>query len=456
MTTMRPTARVLVVDDEKNIRSTLALCLEKSDCEVTAVATAEAAVSAAHEIPFELALVDVRLGTTSGLELLPRLLAERPRMAVVMITAHGNFETAVEAVKRGAVDFLAKPFTPDQIRHVVERELSRRWTERRLSELSEALHESAPEIDLATKSPTMRATLDTIALAAKTDVAVLIRGENGTGKGVLARLLHSQSARASGPLVTVNCPTLSEDLLTSELFGHAKGSFTGAVADQPGRVEAAEGGTLFLDEVAEISIALQTKLLRFLQEKRFERMGELRTREADVRIVAATNRNLEDDVKAGRFRQDLLYRLNVVEVSVPPLRERPDDILRLARNFLAFFARASRRVVQELSPEAEMVLKQYAWPGNVRELRNTMERAVILWPAQRIEPQAFPERMLGGSSVVPGPRIGSDCTLADLERQHVMSVMARTSTLEEAASILGIDPSTLWRKRKQYETAKDS
>jgi NtrC-family two-component system response regulator AlgB len=278
---------------------------------------------------------------------------------------------------------------------------------------------------------------------------VLLRGENGTGKGVLAHALHAQSPRAMKAFVTVNCPTLSDELLASELFGHTKGAFTGAVRDQPGRVEAADGGTLFLDEIGEISPALQAKLLRFVQEKQFERVGENRTRRVDVRVVAATNRNLEDDVKAGRFREDLFFRLNVIELRVPALRERPEDIGPLARRFLAFFARAAGRKPMELSVEAEKALAGYAWPGNVRELRNAMERAVILWPAQVLTVEGLPERIAAQPRSLP--RVGANHTLEQLEREHIMQVLRRAPTLEEAAEILGIDASTLWRKRKKYE-----
>ena len=284
---------------------------------------------------------------------------------------------------------------------------------------------------------------------APTDAPVLLRGESGTGKGVVAHLLHTQSGRAAKPFVMVNCPTLSEELLASELFGHMRGAFTGAVRDQPGRVEMADGGTLFLDEIGEIAPGLQAKLLRFLQDKQFERLGENKTRYADVRVIAATNRDLETDVKTGRFREDLLYRLNVIEVTLPPLRERSEDILRLARWFLAFFARSARRSLPELSPAAEQTLLTYAWPGNVRELRNAIERAVILWPAQVIEPQAFPERIASHSNL--GSQLGGDHTIETIEREHILRVLARTSTLEEAAQVLGIDASTLWRKRKKYE-----
>src|SRR6185503_15811865 len=257
---------VLVIDDEKNIRSTLLVCLESVGARVTAVGSGQAAIEAAERQTFDLAFLDLRLGDATGLDLLPRLLALRPNLAVVMITAYATFDTAVEAIKRGAIDYLPKPFTPAQIRYVVDQCLTRRATLHRLAELEQTIAEAVPEADLETASPGMRAALDTIARAAPSDAPILLRGESGTGKGVLARAIHAESRRAQRPFVTVNCPTLSEDLLASELFGHVTGAFTGAVRDQAGRVEAAEGGTLFLDEVGEISPALQAKLLRFLQE----------------------------------------------------------------------------------------------------------------------------------------------------------------------------------------------
>ncbi len=443
-----PAPRVLVVDDDKNIRVTLRVCLEGMGCEVHAVGQSDAALAAVAERSFDLAFLDLRLGAASGLDLLPRLLAESPGLAVVVVTAYATVDTAVEAVKRGAADYLPKPFTPEQIRHVVQRITAARGARRQLARLEQELRESVPEIDVETDSPAMRAALDTVARAAPSDAPVLLRGESGTGKGVLARLLHAESPRRERPFVVVNCPTLSADLLASELFGHARGAFTGAVRDQAGRVEAAEGGTLFLDEIAEIAPTLQAKLLRFLQEKQFERLGETRTRRADVRIVAATNRDLAADVAAGRFREDLYYRLAVVELRVPPLRERPEDVLRLARRFLAFFSRAAGRREQTLAPAAEAALTAYAWPGNVRELRNAMERCAILWPADVVPPEALPERI--GAAVAAGPRVGQDVSLEDLEREHIQRVLARAPTLEDAARILGIDDSTLWRKRKRY------
>ncbi|MGC4122325.1 MAG: sigma-54 dependent transcriptional regulator [Myxococcales bacterium] len=441
--------RALVVDDEKNIRTTLAICLEGLGCEAKAVGSGEAALVAQQVRAFDLAFVDLRLGTESGLDLIPKLLESSPQLAIVVITAYATIDSAVQAIKRGAWDYLAKPFTPAQIRLLVDRCAQRVQTAHRLADLESMLASAAPDVDLSTESPKMRATLQMLDRAAASDAPVLLRGETGTGKTVLARALHDRSARARKSFGVINCPTLSEELLASELFGHARGAFTGAVRDQPGRVEAADGGTLFLDEVGEIAAGLQAKLLRFLQDKQYERVGESRTRTADVRVVTATNRDLEADLRAGRFREDLLYRLNVVEVLVPPLRERSEDIVPMARRFLRFFAFNLGRQNPELSPASEELLRGYPWPGNVRELRNTLERALILWPASLLEPEAFPERMREGKPA--GPQVGGDWTLEALEKEHVQKVLARTKTLEAAAAVLGIDASTLWRKRKKYD-----
>ena len=442
--------RVLVIDDEKNIRATLSLCLEQMGCAVTGVFSAETALSALSRHPYDLAFLDLRLGAANGLELISTLLSANPGLWVIVMTAYATIDTAVEAIKRGAADYLPKPFTPAQIRHVVDNCVQQRELRRRVLDLEGQLHEAAPEIDLESDSPKIRSVLEIARRAAASDVPVLLRGESGTGKTVLARTIHSLSPRNQRPFVVVNCPTLSEELLASELFGHIRGAFTGAVRDQAGRVEAAEGGTLFLDEIGEISPALQAKLLRFLEDKEFERVGENRTRHANVRMLAATNRDLEEHVRKGLFREDLLYRLNVIDLTLPPLRERPEDILRLARHFLQFFSKAAVRRPPELSKAAEQALLAYSWPGNIREMRNAIERAVILWPAQIIEPQAFPDS-IAARTRSEAPELGGNYSLEIIEREHIMRVMSRTSTLDDAAAILGIDASTLWRKRKKYE-----
>jgi NtrC-family two-component system response regulator AlgB len=442
--------RVLVIDDEKNIRTTLSLCLEQLDCQVTSVSSVHGALEAMAKQPFDLAFLDVRLGEASGLDLIPKLLADSPNLLIVVMTAYATIDSAVAAMKRGAVDYLPKPFQPAQIRHVMDQCMQARDLKRQVTDLESRLNEATPEVELESDSPKVRTVLETARRAALSDAAVLLRGESGTGKTVLARMMHSLSPRSSQPFIVVNCPTLSEELLASELFGHSRGAFTGAVRDQPGRVEAAEGGTLFLDEIGDISPALQAKLLRFLEEKEFERLGENRTRRANVRTVAATNRDIEDHVRRGLFREDLLYRLNVIDLQLPPLRERPEDILRLARRFLVFFAKSARRRPQDLSKAAEDALRSYRWPGNIRELRNAIERAAILWPAQIIEPEAFPAH-ISAQPKAAAPQLGGDVTLEEIEREHIIRVLARTSTLDEAAAILGIDASTLWRKRKKFE-----
>jgi NtrC-family two-component system response regulator AlgB len=441
--------RVLVVDDERNIRSMLRICLEQAGCEVREAGSAEAALAALASRPADLTFVDLRLGTGSGLDLLPALLAEDSDLDVVVITAYASIDTAMEAVRRGARDYLPKPFTPAQIRAVVERLRERRRLRARVETLEDRLAGVDPDALLETRSAAMQAVLSLLRRAAVSDATVLLRGENGTGKSVLARALHRLSPRAEKPFVTVSAPTLSDQLLVSELFGHARGAFTGAVRDTAGKVEAAEGGTLFLDEIGELGPSTQAQLLRFLQEKAFERVGETRTRHADVRIVSATNRELEKDVQAGRFREDLLYRLNVVEIRVPPLRERREDILPMARRMLRQFAASLHRPGLDLAPETAPVLEGYPWPGNVRELRNAVERAAIVWPADTLPPAAFPERI--AATQTSALELGGPFTLEQIEREHILRVMAAAPTLDEVARILGIDVSTLWRKRKKFD-----
>jgi two-component system, NtrC family, response regulator AlgB len=434
---------VLVVDDEVNIRETLGLCLRGLGCRVELAGSARAALAACRERGPGLAFLDLRLGDESGLDLLPRMLEERPGLQIIVITAYASIDTAVEAMRRGARDYLAKPFTPAQIRALVERTLARHALEPHLTGLEAQIEASAPEARLETASPRMRSTLEMVRRAASRDVPVLLSGENGTGKGVLARVVHQGSARSSRPFVLVSCSTTSEEALATELFGRCE---AGSVYE--GGLESASDGTLFLDEIGELSTTMQAKLLRLLETRRFERAGEPRSRTSDARIVVATNRDLEAEVKARRFRQDLLYRLNVMEIRVPPLRERVEDILPLARAFSSFFAEQARTRAPALSREVHKVLLAWPWPGNVRELRNVIERALILAPGPTLEREVFPERMWAPPPGVATP--GGDYTAEEIEREHVQRVLARTPTLAEASRILDMDITTLWRKRKKW------
>src|SRR5262245_18450505 len=439
---------VLMIDDDRGLRKTLRLALEAMNHRVTEAGDGNQALEALGHGLFDVAFLDLRLGKDTGLDLLPGLLRLAPGLAVVVMTAYATIETAVEAMRRGAFDYLPKPFTPGQLRVVLDRVVQARRLRSHVEDLEEQVRSVVPEADLQTREPAMRQALEVAFKAAASEATVFLRGESGTGKGVLARAIHARSRRSAAPFVTVACPSLSAELLESELFGHVQGAFTGALRDTVGKVAAADGGTLFLDEVGDLPPALQPKLLRLLQEKRYERVGEPETRTADVRILAATNRNLEAAVAAGTFREDLLYRLNVIEVTLPPLRQRPGDILALADHLLRFFARQAGKPVSDFTDEAREALRRHAWPGNVRELRNAVERGVILAGDDRVGLADLPVQV--GSPPRPGVEVGSRVTLEELEAEHIRRVLAAVPTIEEAATVLGIDPSTLYRKRKRY------
>lgn len=439
---------LLVIDDEVSLRRTLRTALESMGHQVVEAATGAQALERLRREQFDLAFLDLRLGREKGLDLLPKLLQAANSLPIVVITAFASFDSAVEAMRKGAFDYLPKPFTPDQLRVVLDRAALVGGLRGRVTTLEDQVHVLNPEGELETQEPAMRQAIDVALQVAGTDATLLLRGESGTGKGVLARAVHAKSKRRSRPFITVACPNLSAELLESDLFGHVKGAFTGAVQDKAGKVEAAAGGTLFLDEVGDLPPALQPKLLRLIQDKEYDRVGDPTLRTTDVRLIAATNRDLESEVKAGRFREDLLYRLNVIEITIPSLRSRRKDILPLARQLLAFFARQAAKSVTAFTAAAEEALAAYHWPGNVRELRNAIERGVILCPGSTVDVSQLP----GHLTKPRGKRfeVGGAVTLDDLEKEHIRRVLESTASLEDASETLGIDPSTLYRKRKKW------
>jgi NtrC-family two-component system response regulator AlgB len=439
---------ILVVDDEINIRKTLSICLETEGYRVTAVSNFEDAIAEASLKSFDIAFVDLRLGAADGMELIPALLATTPWIRIIVITAFASIETAVEAMKKGAADYLPKPFTPAQIKLAVQKALDLLALEQKVTNLKEDLGRSSPEADFTSTSGAMNRAVALARQAAPSDATLLLKGETGTGKSVLAKAIHTWSLRAAKPFSVLSCPSLSPELLESELFGHVKGAFTGAVRDNPGRIGACNSGTLFLDEIGDLPLSLQPKLLRFVQDKEYERVGDYVTRHADVRIIAATYMNLEDAVREGRFREDLYYRLNVIQIEIPPLRERPDDLVALANHLLLFFGRTCRRSVSGFTDEALHLLREYSWPGNVRELRNVIERAVILCSGQWIKGEDLPENLRSADN--REIRIGDSVSLGQIEEAHIRRILAGTRSLQEAAEILDIDQATLWRRRKQY------
>jgi NtrC-family two-component system response regulator AlgB len=362
---------------------------------------------------------------------------------VVLMTAYATVQGAVAAMKAGAYDYLVKPFALDEVAALLERVLELR----RLRQENRALRDAVRGTPwLESASPGMQRVIATARRVAESDATVLLSGESGTGKNVLAAAIHDWSRRHDKPFVTIACTTLAEHLLESELFGHVKGAFTGAWRDSPGRVAAAAGGTVFLDEVGELPPELQAKLLRFLEDHAFERVGDDRTVSIDARVIAATNRDLDAEVAAHGFRQDLYFRLNVVAIPLPPLRERIADLDALVDRLLATLAVRHRRAVVDVSPEARAAMHAYRWPGNIRELQNALERAVVLSRDGIVRAEDLPDRMFAPSAAPPEGRL----SLEELERRHISQVLAESTTLEEAAARLGINPTTLWRKRRRY------
>jgi DNA-binding NtrC family response regulator len=439
-------ASILIVDDEKNIRSHLENYLRSVGHHVESAASAEAALTALGRVPIDVVLSDVRMAGMDGLALLAEIRRRRTEVVVVLMTAYGTVPQAVEAIRAGAYDYLVKPFSLDQVRLLLARVLEVQALRRENDSLRRTIEQSSL---LESNSPAMQRVLATARQVAESDVTVLLTGESGTGKNVLAAAMHRWSARRNGPFVTIACTTLAEHLLESELFGHVRGAFTGAWKDKPGRLSAAQGGTVFLDEVGELSADLQAKLLRFIEEHRFEPVGGTETMAVDVRIIAATNRDLETEAAAGRFRPDLFFRLNVIGIRLPALRDRRQDLPALSDHILRELAARHRRAPLRLADGVLPALTAYDWPGNIRELVNALERAVVLARGETIDAEDLPDRLLAPSETAP-PATTPNLSLGEMKRRRVQQVLADSATLEEAAARLGINPTTLWRQRKRY------
>jgi len=439
-------ANVLIVDDEKNIRNHLATHLRHLGHVAETAADADAALGAVDRGAFDVILSDVRMAGMDGLALLSEIRRRRPDIVVVLMTAYATVAQAVEAMRGGAYDYLVKPFSLDEVSLLMARVLEVQALRRENDALRRTLEQSPL---LESRSPIMQRVLTTARQVAESEVSVLLTGESGTGKNVLAAAMHRWSVRHGGPFITIACTTLAEHLLESELFGHVRGAFTGAWKDKAGRLEAAEGGTVFLDEVGELSADLQAKLLRFLDEHRFERVGGGQTIAVDTRVIAATNRDLEAEVQAGRFRRDLFFRLNVIGVRLPALRERSEDLPDLTEHLLGQLAARHGRGPLRLAPDVAPALAAYSWPGNVRELVNALEHAVVLARGDTIRAEDLPDRLSAPPAAAPAAA-SAELSLQELKRQHIQHVLADSATLEEAAARLGINPTTLWRQRKRY------
>jgi two-component system response regulator AtoC len=443
---------ILVVDDEPAMRLLLSSILKDEGYEVAAAATGEEALQLVARQHFRLVITDLKMPGISGLELLSRIKRDDPETAVILLTAFGSVEGAVEAMRQGAAHYLLKPLAnPDELRLVVRRVLE----ERRLADEAATLRQASEAVfpfgQIITEDPKMRTVLDLARSVASTDATVLITGETGTGKELIARAIHHWSPRADQAFVAVNCAALAETLLESELFGHEKGAFTGAVAQHRGRFELAHGGTLFLDELGEMSPALQAKLLRVVQDGTLERVGGTRTVTVDARVVAATNRDLQRLVADRTFREDLYYRLSVFPINIPPLRERRADVLPLANYILAQASRRFGKRIAGFSDEATLLLHDYAWPGNIRELQNIIERAAILCREDRIEPTHL--------NLTPSatPASTEPKTLKDLEREAILAALAACSgNRRKAAEQLGIGLRTLYARLREYGMSSGS
>jgi DNA-binding NtrC family response regulator len=438
----RSVPKVLVVDDEPNILKTMGVCFNAVGYETHLFSKPQEALESLRQETFDLAFVDLKMAPIDGMEVLAEIKKYSPDTTVIIVTAHGSIDSAIEAVKRGAYHYLQKPFDFKELQLFAQRAWEHHQLTQEVRNLRTQLHLARDTGELITKNREM---LDQIALASRvadSTISVLIEGESGTGKELFAQFLHEKSLRAQMPFVKVNCAAIPEQLLESELFGHVRGAFTGAVRDRQGRFELANGGSIFLDEVADLTLGIQGKLLRVLQSKEFERLGESTAQKVDVRVIAATNRSLDEAMKEGAFREDLFYRLNAVRLKLVPLRDRPEDLPLLIQHFLQKYGKDA---ALELAPEAMKAFRAYRWNGNVRELEHVIERSVLLAQGGIIQLDHLPTEV---RMALEQP--GDARSLEEIEKLHIKRVLQQAKDYDEAAQILGIDPATLWRKRKKY------
>jgi DNA-binding NtrC family response regulator len=437
--------KVLVIDDEINILKVIELSLSSQNFTPEIFSNPLEALKRAQEIYFDIAFIDLKMEPIDGLQTLARLKNISPETTTVLMTAHGSIETAVEAIKGGAYDYITKPFTHKEFIHLTERVFEHHILLKEVQGLRAQVEENYVDGEIISNCFQMREILKLSKDIADSDLPILIEGESGTGKEILARYIHSNSKRNYNPFVPVNCAAIPESLFESEIFGHIKGSYTGALKDRIGRFEMGDQGTVFLDEVGELAKPLQVKLLRFLQNMEFERVGENITRKINVRIISATNRDIDEDIKSGDLREDFYYRLSGIRIKLPPLRERKEDIPYLAEYFLKKYSPENK---VELSPEALKLLNEYSWPGNIRELENMINRAIVIAKDNILKPEYFPNEIFHSSekqitAFMP--------TLNDVEKNYILEVLKNHSNPKEACQILGISLTTLWRKRKEYK-----
>ncbi|MCX5912235.1 MAG: sigma-54 dependent transcriptional regulator [Deltaproteobacteria bacterium] len=450
---MKEKPRILVVDDEESIRMMLRAVLEEEGYEIIEAADGPEAVKAVEQNPLDLILLDIRMTTMDGIETLTEIRKISPFVPVLMMTAYATVKTAVEALKAGAFEYLAKPLDIEELKILVQKALEYyRLREENLT-LKERLGSRFDFSRIIGKGRKMKELFDFLAQVAPSEATVLILGESGTGKELVANAIHHNSPRTQQPFVKVACAALPETLLESELFGHEKGAFTGAIARREGRFQAAHRGTIFLDEVGEMSLAIQTKLLRVLQEREFEPVGSSRTVKVDVRVIAATNKDLGKEIKEGRFREDLFYRLNVIPIHLPPVRERKEDIPALANHFLSLYREKNKKEIKEISPKALDLLIRHDWPGNIRELENCLERAVIVARGELIAPADLPpaiQNLPAGKedAEIPFP---AGISLEEAEKALILKTLEDAGgNRSRAAEILGINRRTLQMKLKEY------